>query len=69
MNTRKNTLRFLGLVLIAFLTVGFDSKPEDASNHSPCIIAPDGCLVCEANGGTCTVEFCPDGSIDHDCFE
>lgn len=68
MNARKNTFRLLGLALIAFLTAGFGSPSGDASGNSPCIRAPDGCLVCDANGGTCTVEFCPDGSIDHDCF-
>ena len=66
MSTRKITFRLLGLALIAVLTAGFDTQPENAAG--PCIRAPDGCLVCEANGGTCTVEFCPDGSIDHDCF-
>ena len=68
MNGRKNTFRLLGLVLIAFLTAGFDRQSAASSGSGPCIRAPDGCLVCEANGGTCTVEFCPDGSIDHDCF-
>lgn len=67
MNARKNTLRLLGLALIAVLTTGFGGAATDASAH-PCHWRLNGCLVCEANGGTCSVEFCPDGSIDHDCF-
>ncbi len=67
MGSRRNTarLRLLGLALIALLTAGFDDQPENALG--PCIRAPGGCLVCEANGGACTVEFC-DGGVDHDCF-
>ena len=65
MNARKNTLRLLGLALIAVLTTGFDGA---AAEVHPCHWRLNGCLVCEANGGTCSVEFCPDGSIDHDCF-
>lgn len=65
MSIRKSTLRLLGLALVAFLTAGFDSAPGNTSG--PCIRAPDGCLVCEANGGACTVEFCPDGTHDN-CF-
>ena len=68
MNTHKNTLRLLGLALVAFLTAGFDGAAADTSSLHPCHKRLNGCWVCEANGGTCSVEFCPDGSIDHDCF-
>lgn len=66
MNTRKNAIRLLGLAMIAFLTVGVNGVAADSS--SPCIKRINGCWVCEANGGSCSVEFCPDGSTSDNCL-
>ena len=67
MNTHTNILRLLGLALIAVIAA-FDGAVADASPSHPCHVGLDGCVVCKMNGGTCTAVFCPDGSIDHNCF-
>ncbi len=67
MNTHTNILRLLGLALIAVIAA-FDGAVADASPSHPCHERLNGCFVCEANGGTCSVEICPDGSVDDNCL-
>ncbi len=70
MGSRRNAarLRLLGLALIAVLTTGFDRAEADTSSSHPCHRRLNGCTVCAANGGSCSVEFCADGGVEHNCF-